>query len=184
MALPAGRADGEVAHCEPGIGGCDHLAHGFTGHYLADLDRLGVGLLLAQPAAHVGVDRQPDRAGDDLAGTRGWDRVLDDVEVGPIGGAGRTAAQHNRATDGVGGHGGVSSGGWVVVHLRRALWERRAQGQAASARSTSRPVTLPSFRRISAAYASRCGTVATGNAGNVPSCASFTSSRSSLGLPT
>ncbi len=56
--------------------------------------------------------------------------------------------------------------------------------QAASERSTRRPVTLPSRSRISASLAWLCGTVATGSAGRVPSCASFTSSRSSFGLPT
>ena len=55
---------------------------------------------------------------------------------------------------------------------------------AASLRSTSRPVTRPSRRRISASLAWLCGTVATGSAGNVPVCASATSSRSSFGLPT
>ena len=56
--------------------------------------------------------------------------------------------------------------------------------QAASDRSTSRPVTLPSRSRISASFASLCGTVATGNAGSVPSCANCISSRSSFGFPT
>ena len=77
--------------------------------------------------------------------------------------------------------------------LRHALADARSRmdqpqtadrDQAASARSTRRPVTLPSRSRISASLAWLCGTVATGSAGSVPSCASFTSSRSSFGLPT
>ena len=59
----------------------DNLAHGLAGHHVAGIDRLRVGLLLAQPAAHVGVDGQPDGARHHLAGGGLRDGILADVEV-------------------------------------------------------------------------------------------------------
>ena len=53
-----------------------------------------------------------------------------------------------------------------------------------AARSTTRPVTLPSRSRINAALASGIGTVEVAIGCSLPVCASATSSRSSLGLPT
>ena len=46
----------------------DDLADGAALHDLADLDRLGVGLGGAHPAAHVGVEREPEDPEQDLAG--------------------------------------------------------------------------------------------------------------------
>ena len=40
----------------------DHFADGAAFHHLADLDRRGVGRRVAHAAAHVGIEREPDRA--------------------------------------------------------------------------------------------------------------------------
>jgi len=83
-----------------------------------------------------------------------------------------------------------SSGRGLPDGRRLSTTERRIASvmtiscQAAAARSTTRPLTLPSRSRISASFASDCGTVLTGSACSVPSCASCTSSRSSFGSPT
>ena len=115
--LPAARPDGDIADGEAGMVGGDDLAHGFAGHDLADLNGDGVGLLLAQPAAHIRVDREPDRSRHHLARARRRDRVLLDFEV--------RGARVRRA----GGASGRPSGGWSGSRSSRGL---RFQDEAAT----------------------------------------------------
>ena len=73
------------------MGGGDDFTDRFAGHDLPNLDRHGVCLLLAQSAAHVGIDGEPDRAGYDLSGAGRGDGGFDDFEVGGDGFPARAA---------------------------------------------------------------------------------------------
>jgi hypothetical protein len=68
--LPAAIADDEVAGREAVEVGFDHLAHRAAGHHLADRDRRRVRRRVAHAAAHVGIERQIDGAGEQFA--RPW----------------------------------------------------------------------------------------------------------------
>ena len=103
VALPAARADHDVAGREARIAGGDHLAHRLARHHAADRTPARRRMRLAQPAAHIGVDREPDRAGDDLARPGRRDRILDELEILRRGFAQRTAAQDDGAAGA--GHG-------------------------------------------------------------------------------
>ena len=74
--LPAARTQHDVTGREAGIAGGDHLADGFTRHHFAGLHGRGVGFSVGNPAAHIGVDRQKDGAGDHLARGGRRDRIL------------------------------------------------------------------------------------------------------------
>src|ERR1700677_4983238 len=163
--LPTPRADRNVPGDKARVVGGDDLAHGFAGHHLTDLDGDGVGLLLPQSAAHIRIDREPDRSGNDLARPGRRDGAFLHFKVGRTGLTTRATLQDHRAADG-----GVANG--ARTH------------HAASAFSTRRPVTLPSRNRISASFAWLCGTISTGNACSDPSWARLISSRSSFGFPT
>ena len=72
--LPAAHAEREVAGREFRVVRAHHLADDAAGHDLADADRLGIGLRIAHAPAHVGVEREPERAQQDLARTGLGDR--------------------------------------------------------------------------------------------------------------
>ena len=61
--------------------GRDDLADGAAFHHLADRDRLGIGRRVAHAPAHVGIERQPQRAQQHLAGPRRRDRHLLDAKI-------------------------------------------------------------------------------------------------------
>ena len=71
--LPAGPPGHQVALGESRRARGNHPADHLAGHHLADLHRRGVRRPVAHPPAHVGVEREPDRAQQDLAvaGLRG-----------------------------------------------------------------------------------------------------------------
>ena len=78
---PAERRDHEVARREIGVVRDRDLGHHLRGHRLTDLDRLGVAFRRRHAAAHVGIERQPDRARKELALARVGDRALFQPEV-------------------------------------------------------------------------------------------------------
>jgi len=58
MRAPAGRRQHDIADGITGLAGCDHLAHAFTGHHLADTDRFRVRFAIIHAPAHVGIERE------------------------------------------------------------------------------------------------------------------------------
>jgi hypothetical protein len=97
--LPAARAHRHVTGHEVPMRRGNHFAYGLTGHHVAGVHRLCVGLLLAQPPSHIGVDRQPDGTRHHL--TSGGLRygVLTDLEILPARLAVRAVLQYDRAAD-------------------------------------------------------------------------------------
>ncbi len=67
VGLPAVVAGDEVAFLEVGVARLDHLADGVPAHHLADLDGRRIGLGVAHPAAHIGIEREIDGSSEDLA---------------------------------------------------------------------------------------------------------------------
>jgi hypothetical protein len=74
MGLPAGTAYDDIALGKPGDVRGNHFADGATLHYIADANRLGAGRRVVHPAAHVRVERRPQRAQQHLARTGLWYR--------------------------------------------------------------------------------------------------------------
>ena len=102
MGLPAAAADHEVAGREAGHRGGDDLADAFPGHHPADLHRRRVGGAVGEPAAHVRVDRQEQRAGQHLALRQHRQLFLVQREIGGARRAGGATLQHQRMTHAVG----------------------------------------------------------------------------------
>src|SRR5207247_8322457 len=71
-----------LAGAEGGVARLDDLADGAADHRLAELDGRSVRLHVVHPAAHVGVEREPDGAYEDLAVLRRRHRRVDDLEIG------------------------------------------------------------------------------------------------------
>ena len=69
MGLPARVGRDKIADREVRIVGSSDLADRARDHHLADLDRRRVGRRIAHAAAHVRVEREPDGAQQNLAGT-------------------------------------------------------------------------------------------------------------------
>ena len=93
------------------------------GHHVARVDRLCVGLLLAQPAAHIGVDRQPDRPRHHLATRRLRHGVLADLEILPARRPVGTSASDRPS-------GGRSAAFWLIAgscHWRRSTILRQPE---------------------------------------------------------
>ena len=61
VALPAARAQHDVADVVAGLVGLNDLGDGAALHHAADLDRLGIGRRVAHAAAHIGIERQVER---------------------------------------------------------------------------------------------------------------------------
>ena len=121
-----------------GIGARHHLAHDLAGHHPADLPPAR-HRTAGRTAARACTGRSTaDGAGQHLALAGLGNRVLDEREILRARLAGGPAAQHHRT---------------------RALHSVITPPPPCS---TSRPVTPPSRRRISASLAWRCGTVVTG----------------------
>jgi hypothetical protein len=81
MGLPAGVTHNDIALGEPGNVRGNHFADRATLHHIADANRFGVGRRIAHPAAHVGVERKPQRAQQDLARSRLWDRKFFQAKI-------------------------------------------------------------------------------------------------------
>src|SRR5215207_10204386 len=79
--LPAAHAEREVAGRKFRVARAHHLAEDAAGHDLADADRLRIGLRVAHPPAHVGIEGEPERAQQDLAWTGLGDRRALEPEV-------------------------------------------------------------------------------------------------------
>jgi len=73
MGLPTGTTHNDIALGETGHVRGNHLADRATLHHIAYSNRLGVGRRIAHPAAHIGVERKPQRAQQHLAWSRLWD---------------------------------------------------------------------------------------------------------------
>src|SRR4029079_6990398 len=91
----------------------DDLAHRAADHDAADLDRRSVRPHILHTAAHVGIEREPDRPAEDLAVARLRDGPLGDLEIARPGLPWRTALQQH-ATIRL-WHGGGPPGG-IVGH--------------------------------------------------------------------
>ncbi len=120
MGLPAARADHHVAR-RRSRGSADAITSPTVSPVITSpgLTGCGIGLLLAQPAAHIRIDRQPDRAGDHLAGGRRGDGVLADLEILAARTAVGTTLQHDRAADcGILAHHALRTVEWCAAILR------------------------------------------------------------------
>ena len=95
VGLPAIRAEHDVAHGKAVIIRGHNLADGAAFHHLADADRRGVRRRIAHPSAHVGIERQPQRAEQHLAHARRRDRHVLDAEITFVGLADRPRRQHD-----------------------------------------------------------------------------------------
>src|SRR3989442_880900 len=82
VGLPAAVGQHEVARPERGVARLHHLADGAADHRLPELDGRGVGLHVVHPPPHVGIQRQPDGAHEDLAVLRRGHRRVDHLEIG------------------------------------------------------------------------------------------------------
>ena len=81
MCLPAGARQHDIALGEGGIVGGDHLVDGARFHHAPDRHRRGVGRPVAHAPAHIGIERQPDRAQQHLAVAGRRYRHVFDAEV-------------------------------------------------------------------------------------------------------
>ena len=80
-ALPAAMPADEVACGNALRPAGQDLPDALALHHLAEPDRCRVGRRIVHPAAHVGVERQPDRADQDLARRKLRDGDLVELEV-------------------------------------------------------------------------------------------------------
>ena len=99
VVLPAADADHDVARSEPLEVRAHDLADRAAGHDLADRHGSRVGRRLAHPAAHVGVEREIDRAAQHLARAGLRDRRLLEAEILRPRLALRARGQHDPAVD-------------------------------------------------------------------------------------
>src|SRR5262245_50307399 len=76
MSLPAGTAYDDIAYGELRDVRSNYFADRAALHHIADANRLGIGRRIAHPAAHVGVERKPQRAQQHLVRSGLWDRKL------------------------------------------------------------------------------------------------------------
>ena len=74
MGLPAVRTEYDVTHGNAVEIRRYHLAYRAAFHHLPDRDRLGVGRRIAHAPAHVGIEREPQRAQQHFACARRGDR--------------------------------------------------------------------------------------------------------------
>ena len=98
--LPAPVAHDDLARPVAWVPRFDHRAHRAADHDLADLDRLGVALGLADPAAHVRVHRQVVGLHQELPLGEFRHRRLDEPEVGRLGQALRPGGQDDLTVHG------------------------------------------------------------------------------------
>ena len=83
--LPARARQHDVALGESRIVGGRDLAHRAAFHHAADRHRLRIGRPVAHAPAHIGIERQPDRAQQHLASAGGRHGIFLDAEVGRFG---------------------------------------------------------------------------------------------------
>ena len=95
MGLPAGARQHDVALGKTGIVGGDHFGNGAAFHHAADRHRRRIGRSIAHPAAHIGIERQPDRAQQNLALAGHRLRIFLDAEVRCFGLADRTRDEND-----------------------------------------------------------------------------------------
>jgi hypothetical protein len=79
--LPAVVTRHDIARPERGVSRFDDLANGLADHHLSEGHGHGVGGCVSHPTAHVGIERQIDRAAQDVALLRRWNRRDRDLEV-------------------------------------------------------------------------------------------------------
>jgi hypothetical protein len=79
--LPAEGCQHGVAQGETRVLRRDDLADGLADHHLADLDRRHIRFRVAHATAHVGIERQPAVANQNLARAGRRDRRVDETEV-------------------------------------------------------------------------------------------------------
>ena len=79
--LPAAIAEHDVARLESGMPRIRHLVDRAADHRLTDLDGLRVGPRRAHAPAHVGIEREPQRAQQHLALARLRRRALFEAEI-------------------------------------------------------------------------------------------------------
>src|SRR5262245_34813083 len=93
--LPAAVAEDEVSGSKRGVARLHDLADGSTDHGLAELDRGRIRLHVAHSAAHIRIQREPDRAHEDLAVLRLGHGCIGNLEIGRPGlPDGTTREQH------------------------------------------------------------------------------------------
>src|SRR5277367_2292351 len=102
--LPAAHADDEIAGLEARIVRLDDFADRPAAHHRPDLLRLGVGFGVAEPAAHVGIEREKMIAYENLARAGLGNGRLDEPEMRGRDLVGRTGIENQLLVD---GHGGV-----------------------------------------------------------------------------
>ena len=100
MRAPTRRRKHDLALGVAGMIGRDHFGDALAGHHLADPDRLGVGLPVVHPAAHVGVEGEVERPHQDPARWRLRHRGLLQAEVGRLRGALRSGGKDDLADGG------------------------------------------------------------------------------------
>src|SRR5262249_44654319 len=97
--LPAAEAEHDVASGILRMARAHDLADGAAHHRLPDLGGLGVRLRPAHAAAHVGIEREKERAHEQLALARLGDRPLRQLEIVEAGRALGPAIEQNLAID-------------------------------------------------------------------------------------
>src|SRR5882724_4842944 len=95
--LPATVREHEIARREGGVARFHHLADGAADHRLSQLHGRRIRLHVVHPATHVGIDREPDGAHEDVALLRLGQRRVDDLEIARLGLAHGTVAQQHAA---------------------------------------------------------------------------------------
>src|SRR5262249_57884908 len=101
ISLPAAISEAEITRLEPRMARFHDLADGAPDHDLPQLDRRGVRLRIVHAPPHVRIEREPDRATEDLAVGGGGERRPGDLGEGGVWVAGGV---------GPGQHGGVGGG--------------------------------------------------------------------------
>ena len=104
VALPAGLAEHQVAGFEIGVLRGFDARDGATDHHLADRDRRGVGRRVAHATAHIRVEREVERAQQQLPGGRRRKHALFKAEIVRRRRTVRARGEDDAAVDGV-GHG-------------------------------------------------------------------------------